>query len=77
MDNNSDICEAAFKLASDAQENRFKMSLPLAESVLICESLVLSDRKDQELVVAEDSMLQPNSLYSGKWILNGDNLAYH
>jgi hypothetical protein len=76
-DNNLDICEAAYKLACDAQENRFKMSMPLTQSVLLCESLVLSDKKEHEIIVADDSLLQPTSLYTGKWILNGDCLAYH
>jgi hypothetical protein len=76
-DNNLDICEAAYKLACDAQENRFKLSMPLTQSVLLCESLVISDRNEHEIVVSDDALLQPTSLYAGKWILNGDSLAYH
>ncbi len=38
-----DICEIAYNLANDAGEERFKLTLPLSKSVLICESLVISE----------------------------------
>ena len=38
-----DICEIAYNLANDAGEDRFKFTLPLTKSVLLCESLVISE----------------------------------
>ena len=37
-DHNMDVCEAAYQLACDAVENRYKLTLPLDRSVLLCES---------------------------------------
>ena len=82
-DHNLDACEAAYQLACDAEENRYKLTLPLEKSVLLCESLITHEASgkkgssDFDVQVAEDSILAPTSLYQGKWILNGDNLAYH
>ena len=42
-DHNLDACEAAYQLACDAEENRYKLTLPLSRSVLLCESLVTSE----------------------------------
>lgn len=39
-DHNLDACEAAYQLACDAEENRYKMTLPLSKSVLLCEALI-------------------------------------
>ena len=82
-DHNLDACEAAYQLACDAEENRYKLTLPLCRSVLLCESLVTSEpvnaKKGNEgdLQVAEDSILTPACLQSGKWVINGDNITYH
>jgi hypothetical protein len=42
-DHNLDVCEAAYQLACDAEENRYKLTLPLSKSVLLCESLVTQE----------------------------------
>lgn len=38
-----DICEIAYNLANDAGEDRFKLTLPLSKSVLLCESIIISE----------------------------------
>jgi hypothetical protein len=81
-DHNLDICEAAYKLACDAQENRFKVQMPLAESVLLCESLINEPPEGKKMVdfdiqVQEGSLLNPDCLHQGKWIINGETLAFH
>ena len=81
-DQNFDICEAAFQLACDAGDNRFKASLPLKKSVLICETLVTQDasgknRGDGLITVSEDALLKPSSLSPGKWTINGDCVVFH
>lgn len=42
-DQDQDICEIAYNLANDAGEDRFKLTLPLSKSVLLCESIVMSE----------------------------------
>lgn len=42
-DNNFDACEAVYQLVCDAEENRYKLKLPLGKSVLLCESMMVSD----------------------------------
>ena len=82
-DHNLDVCEAAYQLACDAEENRYKLTLPLSKSVLLCESLVTQEAAnskkggDGDVQVAEDSILTPNCLFSGKWVINGENVTYH
>ena len=82
-DHNLDPCEAAYQLACDAEENRYKLTLPLSKSVLLCESMITQESasgkkgNEGEVQVAEDSILTPNCLYSGKWIINGENVSYH
>jgi hypothetical protein len=82
-DHNMDVCEAAYQLACDAVENRYKLTLPLDRSVLLCESHVTHETSSKkgsnecEVQVRKDSILAPSSLYQGKWILNGDYLSYH
>lgn len=82
-DHNMDVCEAAYQLACDAVENRYKLTLPLGRSVLLCESQVTQETTSKkgsnecEVQVRKDSILAPSSLYQGKWILNGDHLSYH
>ena len=67
-DHNLDACEAAYQLACDAEENRYKLTLPLSKSVLLCESLVTQESaaakkgSDGDVQVAEDSILAPSSL---------------
>jgi len=82
-DHNLDACEAAYQLACDAEENRYKLTLPLSKSVLLCESLVTQESAaskkgcEGEVQVAEDSILTPACLTSGKWVINGESVAYH
>jgi hypothetical protein len=88
-DHNLDPCEAAYQLACDAEENRYKLTLPLTKSVLLCESLIISEPSggkkggggggggNEDVQVAEDSLLSPNCLFSGKWVINGDNISYY
>jgi hypothetical protein len=82
-DHNLDVCEAAYQLACDAEENRYKLTLPLSKSVLLCESLVTQESAsgkkgaEAEVQVAEDSILSPASLTAGKWVINGETVAYH
>jgi hypothetical protein len=67
-DHNRDPCEAAYQLACDAEENRYKLTLPLVKSVLLCESLITNEsanskKGNEGLVdVAEDSILTPACL---------------
>lgn len=67
-DHNRDACEAAYQLACDAEENRYKLTLPLVKSVLLCESLITNEsanskKGNEGLVdVAEDSILTPACL---------------
>ena len=59
------------------------MTLPLSRSLLLCESLIIQDSSgskkghEGDVQVAEDSILTPSCLHSGKWIINGDNISYH
>lgn len=70
-------------MACDAEENRYKLTLPLSRSVLLCESLITQDSasgkkgNEGDVQVAEDSVLTPSCLHSGKWIINGENITYH
>jgi hypothetical protein len=83
QDHNLDACEAAYQLACDAEENRYKLTLPLSKSVLLCESLVAQDAAagkkggEGEVLVVEGSLLTPACLTSGKWVVNGATVAYH
>jgi hypothetical protein len=81
-DHSLDVCEAAYQLACDAEENRFKQTLPLSKSVLLCESLVASESAakkggEGEVTVAEGSVLSPQCLIQGRWVINGQTLSYH
>lgn len=68
-DHNMDVCEAAYQLACDAVENRYKLTLPLDRSVLLCESHVTHETSSKkgsnecEVQVRKDSILAPSSLY--------------
>lgn len=81
VDHNLDMCEAAYKLACDAQESRTRLSLPLIESVLLYEALVKDrgpDRPPEEEVTVDDgSALTSQSFYHGRWVLNGTSLSYY
>ena len=82
-DHNLDACEAAYQLACDAEENRYKLTLPLSKSVLLCEALVTQESAagkkgcEGDVQVAEGSILTPACLTSGKWAINGPTIAYH
>lgn len=82
-DHNLDAVEAAYQLACDAEEDRYKLTLPLSRSLLLCESLIVQDSaagkkgNEGDVQVAEDSVLTPSCIHSGKWIMNGDNISYH
>ena len=54
-------------MANDAGEDRFKMTLPINKSVLLCESIVISESSgkkggEYEILVAEDSILTPQCI---------------
>lgn len=82
-DHNFDACEAAYQLACDAEENRYKLTLPLTKSVLLCESLVVQEAAvskksgEGDVQVGEDAILTPACLSSGKWVISGDSVTYH
>ena len=81
-DSNFDICEAAFQLACDAQDNRFKASLPIKKSTLLCESLVTSEvpgksGAEGKYSVSEDSILNLGCFTRGKWSINGNSVTYY
>ena len=67
-DHNLDICEAAYKLACDAQENKYKITMPLAESVLLYESMINEPPEGKkvegfDIQVKEGSLLDPGCLH--------------
>ena len=54
----------------------------MIKSILLCESLVINETNakkgsDSEISVTDDSILTPQCVFNGKWILNGDSISYH